>query len=126
MQNYLEYLINSILDIFYCSGYRALDPEFGQNRIYITGQDSRMLFQANIARICRTILSLKHLCTKTDSSYFFQAVYVKEEGGVKEESTTEEDPLEVEESLLKNEGMEEYILVKEDNTSVKEEHFDEL
>ena len=50
---------------------------------------------------------------------------MKEEGGVKEESTTEEDPLEVEESLLKNEGME-YILVKEDNTSVKEEHFDEL
>ena len=33
MQNYLEYSFNIILNIFYRSGYRALDPEFGQNRI---------------------------------------------------------------------------------------------
>ena len=33
-QNYLEYSFNSILNIFNHSGYRALDPEFGQNRIH--------------------------------------------------------------------------------------------
>ena len=33
LQNYLEYSFYSILNIFYRSGYRALDPEFGQNRI---------------------------------------------------------------------------------------------
>ena len=37
LQNYLEYSFCSILNIFYCSGCRALDPEFGQNRIHITG-----------------------------------------------------------------------------------------
>ena len=31
--NYLEYSCNGILNIFYRSEYRALDPEFGQNRI---------------------------------------------------------------------------------------------
>ena len=35
-QNYLEYLLNSISNIFYRSGYRALDPEIGKNRIHIT------------------------------------------------------------------------------------------
>ena len=33
LQKYLEYSLNSILNIFYRSGYRAMDPEFGQNRI---------------------------------------------------------------------------------------------
>ena len=33
LQNYPENSFNSILNIFYRSGYRALDPEFGQNRI---------------------------------------------------------------------------------------------
>ena len=31
-QNYLRNLFNSILNIFYRSGYRALDQKFGQNR----------------------------------------------------------------------------------------------
>ena len=33
LQNYLENSFKSILNIFYRSGYRALDPKFGQNRI---------------------------------------------------------------------------------------------
>ena len=36
LHNYLEYSFNSILNIFYRLGYRALDPEFSQNRIHIT------------------------------------------------------------------------------------------
>ena len=36
LQNYLEYSLNSILNIFYHSWYRALDPDFGQNRVHIT------------------------------------------------------------------------------------------
>ena len=38
LQNYLEYSFKSILNIFYRSGFRALDPEFGQNRIRNTGK----------------------------------------------------------------------------------------
>ena len=37
LPNYLEYSLKSILIIFYRLGYRALDPEFGQNRIRNTG-----------------------------------------------------------------------------------------
>ena len=37
LQNYLENSFNSILNIFYRSGYRDLDPKFGQNRIRNTG-----------------------------------------------------------------------------------------
>ena len=36
LQNYLEYSLNNKLNIFYRSGYRALDPEFGQNRTQLT------------------------------------------------------------------------------------------
>ena len=39
LQNYPEYSINSISNIFYHSGYRALDPEFGQNRIHTPAFD---------------------------------------------------------------------------------------
>ena len=35
LQNYLEFSFNSILNISYRSGYRALDPKFCQNRILI-------------------------------------------------------------------------------------------
>ena len=35
LQNYIEYSFKSILNIFYRSGYRALDPKFGQNRNHI-------------------------------------------------------------------------------------------
>ena len=34
LQNYLEFSINSILNIFHRSGYRGLDPEFGQSHIW--------------------------------------------------------------------------------------------
>ena len=40
LQNYLEFSFNSILNIFYRSGYRALDPKFCQNRILIPGKIS--------------------------------------------------------------------------------------
>ena len=37
MHSYLEYSFNSILNIFYRSGYSALDPEFSKNRIHAPG-----------------------------------------------------------------------------------------
>ena len=35
LKNYLEFSFNSNLDISYRSGYRALDPKFCKNRIFI-------------------------------------------------------------------------------------------